>query len=143
MFFRDDLVEVSAEAVLAAPAAWVFDGLVRPTALSRWFAERAEVELRQGGAVRIERGGAGATGRILDVALGRRLLIGWDAVQESSLVYPGSDLEFFVSASQAGSNLRAVLWKIPANDAAAFGSELTEQLQRLTSFAARTGRPGA
>jgi len=140
VFSRDDLVQVSAHAALDATPAWAFDALVRPALLSRWFAQRAEVELRQGGAVRIERGGAGATGRILDVALGRRLLIAWDAVQESSLVYPGSDLEFFVTAAEGGSHLRAVLWKIPAHDAAALGTELSQQLQRLTGLAARPGR---
>ncbi|MFF9565119.1 SRPBCC domain-containing protein [Leifsonia sp. NPDC014704] len=134
MLANDDVAEVRAETTVAAAPAVVFDALTKPSLLGRWFADRAEVSLRPGGSLEIVRDGRSASGHILDVVIPRRLLIAWDAVQESPVVFPGSELEFFVSAADGGSRVQAVLWKVPGSHADAYSAELSAQLARLAAL---------
>ncbi|UAJ80687.1 SRPBCC domain-containing protein [Leifsonia sp. ZF2019] len=134
MLASDDLAEVKAETTVTAAPAMVFDALTKPSLLARWFADRAEVSLRPGGSLQIVRDGRSGAGHILDVVIPRRLLIAWDAVQESQIVFPGSELEFFVSPTDGGSRVQSVLWKVPAGQADAYAAELTGQLGRLAAL---------
>ncbi len=131
------LVQVEAETVVRRDPRTVFDALVEPGLLRAWFADEAELSPRQGGPVSISRGGETATGHVLDIAPARRLLIAWDAVQAGGAVFPGSELEFFVTVRPEGTHVRALHWKLAAAEADRIREELQARLDRLAAFLSR------
>ncbi len=61
-----------------AGVARVFKAISEPVLLTRWLADRAELDLRTGGRYMLEwRGGPRHEGRVLEVVRGRRLTLTW------------------------------------------------------------------
>ncbi|GAA4139467.1 SRPBCC domain-containing protein [Leifsonia shinshuensis] len=131
MTYNEYLLEVRAGVELDRPPRIAFDAVVAPYLLSQWFADRAKVAARRGGAYEITRHDETASGRILDLVPNRRVLISWDPVQASHVVVPGSELEFFVEPTPTGSRIHAVWWKIPTAETEALTADLTQRLERL------------
>ncbi|MEY9954231.1 SRPBCC domain-containing protein [Leifsonia sp. EB34] len=128
---REYLLEVRAGIDLDRPSRIAFNAVVDPYQLAHWFADRARVTARRGGGYEITRAGENATGRILDLVPGRRVLISWDPVQPSHIVVPGSELEFFVEPTPTGSRVQAVWWKIPTTRSEPLTLDLSRRLDRL------------
>jgi uncharacterized protein YndB with AHSA1/START domain len=62
----------------------VFQALTRKDEMERWFVQKAEVDLRPGGAIRLEWGpGAVETGRIVVLEPPHRLSYSWEALEPS------------------------------------------------------------
>jgi uncharacterized protein YndB with AHSA1/START domain len=127
-----------AEFLIAGEPRRVFDALTDPAQLSRWFAEHAQVEAREGGSYRFwgrhtygGPGSAGARQRITALERDRRLAFAWDfdgVPSEVTLeLSPESD------DGEAGPRTRLRLrHAFEAPLAAAYARELVEDLWKLS-----------
>jgi len=82
----------------------VFRALTEPAELERWFVHKAEVDLRPGGAIRLEWApDAVETGTILVLEPPHRLSYSWHALEPSP-----TTITFELSAENGGTRLRLI-----------------------------------
>lgn len=133
------MAEVRAAIDIHRSPAAVFSAVTDPPRLSRWLGDSVQFEPRAGGRVAATEAGVTATGHVLEVVPGRRLLIAWDPAQPASAgaaptFAPGSRLELVLAPDEGSTHLSAIHWYLRADAAPAAQRDLDLRLARLRSL---------
>jgi uncharacterized protein YndB with AHSA1/START domain len=135
----DDVSEsFTTEIDLAAPIGEVFRHLTDPAAMIRWMGQHAVLEPVPGGAFEVDINGIPVRGRYLEVDPPRRVVVTWGVAGSPGLPPGATEVEFTLTATQAGTHLRLVHRKLPPDQASIHSTGWNHFLPRLTLAAAGT-----
>ncbi len=126
------------EVTIAAPIETVWRFWTDPDRLVRWMGSVAALDLRPGGAVRIEYGnGAVMLGTVLEVDPPTRLVFTWGWEDPSEVVRPGaSRVEVDLEPADGGTHLRLRHVGLPPAESVGHGEGWDYFLSRLADAAA-------
>jgi uncharacterized protein YndB with AHSA1/START domain len=110
---------VEREVVIDAPRETVWTCWTDPERLVRWMGRTASIDVRPGGAMRIEYGnGAVMLGHVLEVDRPRRLVFSWGWEDPAEIVRPGaSRVEVDLEEKPEGTRVRVRHLDLPAAEA--------------------------
>lgn len=97
------------EVVLPAPPREVWESLTLPEQLSTWLGSRVELDLRPGGAIRLEGRGGTRFGVVETVAPFEHLAFRWRQLipgRDGPVLGPGTRVEFVLQPEGSGTRLR-------------------------------------
>ena len=125
---------VDREVIIAAPRELVWACWTDPERLVRWMGKHASIDLRPGGAIRIEyANGAVMVGEVLELNPPARLVFSWGWEDPAEVVRPGgSRVEVDLEARpDGGTRVRVLHLGLPAAEATAHGEGWDYFLGRL------------
>ena len=135
------MAEYSTSIDIEAPPELVFAYLTTPERMLTWMGERAHLEPVSGGRFEVDIRGNPFRGQFLEVEPPHRLVLSWGLAGSDDFPPGSSRVEFVLSPTSNGTNLRLVHSHLPETHARTHGLGWTHYLTRLQR-AASGAEPG-
>jgi uncharacterized protein YndB with AHSA1/START domain len=129
------MAEYSTSIHIEAPPEIVFAYLTRPERMVAWMGERATLEPVRGGRFEVDIRGNPFRGQYLEVEPPHRLVVSWGLAGSDDFPPGSSRVEFVLSPTSGGTNLKLVHSDLPETRATTHGLGWTHYLGRLQQAA--------
>lgn len=135
------MADYTSEVEIQASPEEVFRYLTQPDAMVEWMGQSAVLESEPDGRFEVDVNGVPIRGRYVEVDPPRRVVVTWGAAGNDVLPPGSTRVEFTLTPTSTGTQLRLVHSELPPDEAAKHAEGWTHFLARL-QVAAAGGEPG-